>query len=192
AQSGKSTLIERIRNYADPDYVMDKSLLGNRNFSKTDKTTPIFIKSNLPAYEAYQKIQEIFDLKNLAGRYKDEDDYRDFILSKPDNIAMRQAPQDSNASFTSMEFRFLDTPGLNGTHENYSENAVDIVKEIISTRSFNLIVFLISVKSPITVEMRLALEYFAYVLRGLHSKIVFLYTHVDYAETHHSNTKHHH
>ncbi|KAF9392178.1 hypothetical protein CPB97_003503 [Podila verticillata] len=192
AQSGKSTLIERIRNYADPDYVMDESLLGNRIFSKTAKTTPIFIKSSLAAYEAYQKnTGEIFDLKNLANQYEDEDDYRDFILSNPDDVTMRRVPQDPNTSFASTEFRFLDTPGLNGTQGKDSENAADIVNEIISTQSFNLIVFLISAKNPMTEEKRLALEYFAYVLRGLHSRIVFLYTHVDYAETHHSSTKHH-
>ncbi|KAG0016158.1 hypothetical protein BGZ81_011367 [Podila clonocystis] len=37
----------------------------------------------------------------------------------------------------SMEFRFLDTPGLNGTESRDSEHTVSIVNEIVSTRSFS-------------------------------------------------------
>ncbi|KAF9389840.1 hypothetical protein CPB97_010478 [Podila verticillata] len=191
-QAGKSTLIEHIRSYADPGYAINESLLGNGNVSKTDSTTPILINSNFPTYEAYRKnTGEIFDLKNLATQYQDEEDYRDVLLSHSDDVAMRPILQDPNAPLESMAFRFLDTPGLNGTQGRDSEHAANIVNEIISTRSFNLIVFVISSQNPLTEEKQLALEYFAFVLRGLHSRIVFLYTHVDYSDTHSTNKTHH-
>ncbi|KAF9210386.1 hypothetical protein BGZ59_009499, partial [Podila verticillata] len=191
-QAGKSSLIEHIRSYADPGYAIDKSLLGNGIVSKTESTTTIFINSNFPTYEAYRKnTGEIFDLKNLATQYQNEEDYRDILLSHSDDVAIRPIHQDPNAPSESMEFRFLDTPGLNGTQGRDSEHAVNIVNEIISTRSFNLVVFVISSQNPLTEEKRLALEYFAFVLRGLHSKIVFLYTHVDYSDTHSTNKTHH-
>lgn len=191
-QAGKSALIEHIRSYADPGYDIDGSLLGNGVVSKTENTTPILINSNLPAYEAYRNnTGEIFDLKNLAAQYEDEEDYRDILLSRPDDIDIRLVPQDVNASSPSLEFRFLDTPGLNGTQGRDSENTADIVKEVISTRSFNLIIVVVSSKNPLTEEKQLALEYFAFVLRGLHSRIIFLYTHVDYSDTHFTNNAHH-
>ncbi|KAF9371685.1 hypothetical protein CPB97_001780 [Podila verticillata] len=191
-QAGKSTLIEHIRSYADPDYAIDESLLGTGIVSKTDNPTLILLNSSLPAYEVFRKdTGEIFDLKKLATQDGDEEDYRDILLSHPDEVDIRLAPQDPNEPSESIEFQFLDTPGLNGTQGRDSEHVTNIVKEVISTRSFNLIVFVISSQNPLTEEKQLALEYFAYVLRGLHSRIVFLHTHVDYSETHISNTTHH-
>lgn len=191
-QAGKSAFIEHVRSYADPDYVVDESLLGDGITSKTDTTIPFLIESNLPSYEAFQKnTGETFDLSNLAAQYKDDEDYRDVLLSNAGAVSMRMVSQDPVALSQSMEFRLLDTPGLNGTQGKDSEHAASIVNEIISTRSFNLIVFVISSKSPLTEEKQVALEYFAYVLRGLHSRIIFLHTHVDYSKSHHSNTSHH-
>ncbi|KAF9207008.1 hypothetical protein BGZ59_011386, partial [Podila verticillata] len=191
-QAGKSTLIEHIRSYNDPGYAIDKSLLGDGITSKTDTTTPFLIESNLPTYEAYWKDTGVaLELNNFATQYQDEEDYRDALLSHSDDVGMRLVPQDTTAPSGSMEFRLLDTPGFNGTEDRHNEHATSIVNEVISTRTFNLIVFVISAKVPLTEEKQLALEYFAYFLRGLHSRIVFLYTHVDYADTHHSNTTYH-
>ncbi|KAG0023908.1 hypothetical protein BGZ82_010621, partial [Podila clonocystis] len=162
-QAGKSALIEHIRSYADPGYAIDESLLGDRIASKTDTTTPVLIKSNLPTYEAYRKDTGVaFELETFTSQYKDEEDYRDALLSHSDNVGMRLVPQDTTAPSGSMEFRLLDTPGFNGTQDRDNEHAASIVNEVISTRSFNLIVFVISFKNPLTEEILLALEYFAY------------------------------
>ncbi|KAG0013690.1 hypothetical protein BGZ82_002062, partial [Podila clonocystis] len=191
-QAGKSALTEHIRNYANPGYAIYGSLLGNSIASKTDSATSFSVESPLPAYEVYRKdTGEVFDLKALASQHRDKEDYRDTLMSHSDVVGMRLVPQDTTVSSGSMEFRFLDTPGFNGTQGRDSEHAANIVNEVISTRSFNLIVFVISSKNPLTEEKLLALEYFAYVLRGLHSRIVFLYTHVDYADTHYTNTAYH-
>ncbi|KAG0010833.1 hypothetical protein BGZ81_002530 [Podila clonocystis] len=167
-QAGKTALIEHIKRYANPEYKINESLLGNGMASKTDTTTPFLVESNLPTYEAYRKdTGEIFDLKNLAHQYEDQEDYQDILLADADAVGMRLVSQDPNTISESMEFRFLDTPGLNGTQGRDSEHAASIVNEIISTRSFNLIVFVISSKVPLTEDRQLALEYFAYVLHGL-------------------------
>ncbi|KAF9271322.1 hypothetical protein BGZ74_006189, partial [Mortierella antarctica] len=58
-------------------------------------------------------------------------------------------------------------------------------------RSLNLIIIFVNCKTPITIEHRLNLEYYSKVIhtfQGHHSNIVFLYTHADYADYHHSNT----
>ncbi|KAG0016159.1 hypothetical protein BGZ81_011368 [Podila clonocystis] len=190
-QAGKSTLIEHIRSYAHPGYAIDESLLGDGIVSKTESTTPFFVESNFPAYEVYRNdTGEVVDLSNITNVHQKEDDYQDLLLSHPDNVTMRLALKDPKAPSELMEFQFLDTPGLNGTHGKDNEYAASIVEELIRTRSFSLIIFVISSKNPLTEERQLALEYFAYVLRGLHSRIVFLHSHVDYSELHHSNTTH--
>ncbi|KAG0012587.1 hypothetical protein BGZ81_001477, partial [Podila clonocystis] len=180
------------RSYADPGYTMDESILGDGINSKTDTATLFLISSNLPTYEAYRKNTGVaIELKNFGAKYEDEEDYRDALLSHSDDVGMRLVPQDMTVPSRSMEFRLLDTPGFDGTQDRDGEHATSIVKEVVSTQSFNLIVFVISSKNPLTEEKELALEYFAYILRGFHSRIVFLYTHVDYADTHHSNSAHH-
>lgn len=187
--AGKSALIQHIKKYADPGYVMDVSLLGNNIASKTETTRPFGVRSNLPVYEVKRlESGEVIDVNGLASSYQDEEDYRDVLLSNPNVVAIEEA---SSALSKHVDFQLFDTPGLNSTHGRDSEYATNIVKEVISTQFFNLIVFVISTKNPLTEEKQHALEYFAYVLRGLHSRIIFLYTHVDYSEIHHSNTTHH-
>ncbi|KAG0012329.1 hypothetical protein BGZ81_001647, partial [Podila clonocystis] len=190
-QAGKSTFIEHIKTYADPSYAIDRSLLGNGNLSKTENTRPFFVESNLPVYEVFHKATgDIIDLEDLASKY-DEEDYRDILFSREKDVGMRLVPQDTSSPSETVEFRFLDTPGLNDTNDRDSSHAANIISEMINTRSFNLIVIIISYKHPLTQEQQLALEYYANVFKGLHTRIMFLHTHVDYAEVHHTNTVHH-
>lgn len=191
-QDGKSTLIQHIKRYADPDYVIDESLLGNGIVSKTEDTKTFVVESDLPAYETYRMdTGEVIELHSIATKSQTQDDYLEILHAREGDVGMRLTPKDLPATSKHMTFQFLDTPGLNNTYGKDSEYVSNIVNEIIDTRSFNLIVFVISSKNPLTEEKQLALEYFAYVLRGLHSRIVFLYTHVDYAEAHRSNAAHH-
>ncbi|KAG0339541.1 hypothetical protein BG004_006772 [Podila humilis] len=190
-QAGKSTLVQHIKHYADPTYEIDASLLGNGNFSKTDITRPFLVRSNLPSYEAFIKeTGEIIDLADIATKWENEEDYREVLFMREKKVGVRVAPQDPNAPSETVEFRFLDTPGLNDTNDRDSSHAANIISEVIQTRSFNLIVVIVSFKNPLTQEQQLALEYYADVFKGLHSRIMFLHTHVDYADIHHTNKPH--
>ncbi|KAF9367396.1 hypothetical protein CPB97_005840, partial [Podila verticillata] len=51
AQTGKSALIQHIKNYADPTYAFDTTLLGNGNLSWKESAKPYFVESSLPCYE---------------------------------------------------------------------------------------------------------------------------------------------
>ncbi|KAF9211056.1 hypothetical protein BGZ59_008581, partial [Podila verticillata] len=191
-QAGKSTLVQHIKNYANPGYSIDLSLLGNGNLSKTESTRPFFVESNLPAYEAYRKdTGDVINLTDLATRCEDEEDYREILFSREKDVGLRMKPQDDKTPSETVEFRFLDTPGLNDTNDRDSSHAVNIISEMINTRTFNLIVVIVSYKNPLTQEQQLALEYYADVFKGLHTKIMFLHTHVDYADVHHTNRTHH-
>ncbi|KAF9323043.1 hypothetical protein BG006_001819, partial [Podila minutissima] len=62
---------------------------------------------------------------------------------------------------------------------------------MLSINVFNLIIITVSYKQPHTLEHQLDLEYYANVFKGLHSRIAFLHTHVDYTEIHHTNKVYH-
>ncbi|KAF9297619.1 hypothetical protein BGZ74_009745 [Mortierella antarctica] len=187
-QSGKSCLIQNFKQYADPTYTIDQSLLGNGNTSRTEFTEDFFFCSDLPAYEVVEiATGTVLDLQNLG---RNEGEFLDMLKGREDKYVLRKVHQDPNVPSDLVEFRFLDTPGLNDTGGRSVAIAADVLKEITETRSFDLILVTVSAQSPLTLEYRLELEYYAKVLQGLHSKVVFLYTHVDYANCHHSNINH--
>ncbi|KAG0342243.1 hypothetical protein BG005_002773 [Podila minutissima] len=192
-QSGKSSLVQHIKRYADPAYLIDNSLIGNGNTSKTGSTGQFFIHSDLPAYKVLELATgTIVDVQNLHAMIENEDDYLDILHGREAKYGLKMVPQEPHRSPPQLvEFRFLDTPGINDTNHMDDIFAVDIISEVIATGSFNLILIVVSAKNPLSKEYGFALEYYAKVLQGLHTNIAFLYTHVDYAHCHHTNTTHH-
>ncbi|KAF9378242.1 hypothetical protein CPB97_009697 [Podila verticillata] len=190
-QAGKSTLIEHIKNYANQSYSIDQSLLGNGSLSKTESTRPIYVKSNLPAYEVYRRdTGEAIDLDDLPSKFDDEEDYYDVLFSREQDLGLRQASQDPSNPSDSIEFRFLDSLGLKNADENDSNHAAIIIDKLIHIQTFNLIVITESYKNLLTQEQQLEFEWFAKVFKGLHSRIMFLHTHVDYTNLHPTNSAH--
>ncbi|KAF9312177.1 hypothetical protein BG003_006576, partial [Podila horticola] len=191
-QAGKSTLIEHIKNYANMSYAIDQSLLGDVNLSETESTQPFHVESNLPVYEVYRKdTGEVIDLGDLPSKFDDEEDYRDILFLRERDVGLRQAPQDPSNPSDGIEFRFFDSIGLNNADENESNDAAIIIDRLIHIQTFNLIIITESYKNLLTQEQQLDLEYFANVFKGLHSKIMFLHTHVDHTNIHPANTTHH-
>ncbi|KAF9206595.1 hypothetical protein BGZ59_011601, partial [Podila verticillata] len=192
-QSGKSSFVQHIKKYADPAYIVDQSLLGIGNTSCTDSVQQIFVHSDLPAYEVLDIANgSTFNPQKLNSIIQCQDRYIDLINGRETKYKLRMATQNpARPRSEFVEFRFLDTPGINDTQHRDDVFARNIIEEVIATRSFNLILITVSVKSALSMEYGFALEYYAKVLQGLHSNIVFLYTHVDYADCHHTNTHHH-
>ncbi|KAG0318011.1 hypothetical protein BG000_004361 [Podila horticola] len=159
------------------------TLLGNGNVSKTKVPQTFVVDSALPVYEAYRIADgETISLDNLSAKFDDQEDYREFVMS------LEKDPSKPSEIF---EFQFLKPPGLNDAADSDNANASNIINEMIGTKSFNLIVVIVSYKNPLTQEQQLTIEYYANVFKGLHARIMFLHTHVDYNETHHTNTIHH-
>ncbi|KAG0343392.1 hypothetical protein BG005_002453, partial [Podila minutissima] len=191
-QTGKSALVEYIKNYANPNYNIDTTLLGNGNVAKTRVPRTFLVESTLPVYEVYKiATGETISLDNLSAKFDDHEDYIEFVMSREKDVGMRISPQDANSPTEPVEFQFLDTPGFNDTSEDDTVHASNIINEMINIRTFNLIVIIVSYKNPLTQEQQIAFEYYANVFKGLHARIVFLHTHVDYTEIHHSNETHH-
>ncbi|KAG0075664.1 hypothetical protein BGZ92_002790 [Podila epicladia] len=192
-QSGKSCLIEHIKQYANQNYSINQDVLGDGNTSRTQSIERVYIDSNLPAFQVVDNVTgKIVDVDNLETVFTDKDDYQDMVRSREKDYTLSTVPPNpNNPPSQHVEFTFLDTPGINDTNNRDSTISAKIVDEMIATRSFNLIVVVVSCKHPLSMEYGHALEYYAKVLDGLHSNIVFLYTHVDYADCHPSNTIHH-
>lgn len=187
--AGKSNLIEHIKSYADPNYTIDRSLLGNDLFSKTETTLPFVVESDLPAYEVcYKESGVTIDLDDLTTRYTAEEDYHDFLHLRK-GLLMKMKPAEITTPPALFEFRFLDTPGFNNTQNRGFNHATKILDEMISSQHFNLILILVPHVTPLTRDYQVALEYYSDVLRGPHSRVILLNTKVRYEDLHHSNTE---
>lgn len=191
-QSGKSCLIEHIKNYADPDYAINQAAIGAGNTSMTESVQRFYIDSNLPAYEVAENTTGAgVDLESLDTIFTDKDDYQDQLNAREKDYTLRVVPPHPDNPSPLVEFTFLDTPGFNDTNNRDMLFTTRIIDEVIASRSFNLILVVVSCLHPLSMEYGYALEYYAKVLQGLHSNIAFLYTHVSHTDCHHSNTRHH-
>ncbi|KAG0348334.1 hypothetical protein BG005_011608 [Podila minutissima] len=170
-QAGKSTLVQFVKNYVDPKYQIDRTLIGRGNVALTAQPIRFVVVSHLPAYEVIEKEDgAVLNLHNLA-KLGTDDDFQEVLSYREETHELRKAPQDTGGMSTeSVELMFLDTPGLNDTNSDDCVHAENILKEVIATRSFNLILFVFKHDNPMTKEQLIALNYYAKVLKELQSK----------------------
>lgn len=191
-QAGKSSMIEQLRKYSNPSHIIDQSRLGDGNRSRTDSIEHFSIHSYLLPCEAFEPAKgTIHDIQNLGARFDESELFR-LLGGHERDFVVRTVLQDADISPSDLvEFCLMDTPELNDTDHRSVDMAEKIVQEILATRSFNLILIVMSAESALIIESRSRFDYYARVLERLHPNIAFLYTHVDYADCHHSNTTHH-
>ncbi|KAF9200824.1 hypothetical protein BGZ59_003071, partial [Podila verticillata] len=191
-QAGKSTFIEFIRNYANPEHVIDNRLLGTGFKSTTGYPIRHVITSNLPTYSVVDKTGTLMDIDTLGETFKDPDEYLDALNDR--KATLKAAPQDPDVlPPAQVNITLLDTPGIEDTNGRDTEHAPKIIDEIAKLRTLNLIVIIVNCEETPSKSHQLAFDYYSkviQVLQGCHSNIVFVYTHVDYVHCHHSNAEH--
>ncbi|KAG0097234.1 hypothetical protein BGZ93_003190, partial [Podila epicladia] len=180
SQSGKSTLVEHIKRYADSVEVISNL--------RATSIPPTLFQSNLPVYEAFQKDNgAALNVTHLTDMFSEDDsgflEYQELLRSSKRTFFARASlsaaslPQPKNPAYM-----ILDTPGVNNSVEDD-----ETITNLLSKYSFNLVLIVVSFWYPLTVELQLALEYYSKVLQGLHCNVAFLHTHVDYADHHPHN-----
>lgn len=145
-QSGKSCLIEHIKKYTDEDCSINQDALGDGNTSRTQFTERVYIESNLLAFQIVENITgKTVDIGNLETMFTDIDDYQDLVHGREQDYTLSTIPPDPDNPFSQhVEFTFLDTPGINDTNNTDTTLAAKIIDEMITTRSFNLILIVVS------------------------------------------------
>ncbi|KAG0038658.1 hypothetical protein BGZ82_011311 [Podila clonocystis] len=191
-QSGKSTLVQHIKKYANPAHEIHPSCLENGDIPKALSTVRFFFDSSLPWYQVQRKNDgSILALQNPQSKI-DEEDYLELLKGREKDYTFKISPQDPHSLAPQLvEFKFLDTSGLNDTDQRDAVSAENDIQEIFVTQQFNLVLVVVSADRPLSMGYGFSLEYYAKVLDGLHSNIAFLYTHVNYADCHHSNKAYH-
>ncbi|KAG0339544.1 hypothetical protein BG004_006775, partial [Podila humilis] len=180
-QAGKSTLIEALRKYADPNYVIDRDLLGNGIVSKTADVRQINISTDLPSYSISRGDEHID-----PGSFLDEEDPEDYEDELNDRKMYKIHREEGDGTYST--FNLIDTPGLNDTSKFDESNLAVIFKWLKSINSINLVVIAVA-NTPFTEGLNDALKAYIDLVPQLRDILVFLHTNVDYAKLHRTDVQ---
>ncbi|KAF9295357.1 hypothetical protein BGZ74_010849 [Mortierella antarctica] len=175
SQSGKSTLIEFLRKYANPGYTIQEDKLGDGIFSKTRAVSSVAIQTDLPSYFVSKAGKRVD-----YGAFLDADheDYEDELNNRSQYLLERE-----KSTTTPVSFNLIDTPGLNDTAIFDESNIVTIFKALASIESIDLIVITVA-NNPFTEGLTNALKAYIDLLPEFNAHIVFVHTKIDYADLH--------
>lgn len=178
-QSGKLTLIEALKLYADPSYTVNSVNIGDGIFSHTNEVLTSTIVTNSPDYSVSKATfngQERVEYGDFI--IKEQEDFKDKLNQHKGYILEWEA---SNA--TKVTFNLIDTPRLNNTSQFDKSNIATIFKALEDIKSINLVVITIA-NNLFTDGLMDALKAHVDLLPDLNGIIVFVHTKIDYARLH--------
>ncbi|KAF9539695.1 hypothetical protein EC957_005112 [Mortierella hygrophila] len=136
SQSGKSTLLEAIKQYADTTYKADRSRIGTGNVSLTSEPRIEEVVTCLPAYRIYETnhhgrqeidVEHHFEGKML-GAFKT-------LLSRQEGLELT-----AERTIPFSRFRIIDTPGLDDSQGRDIENLGRIFSTLSSLGQLHLVI----------------------------------------------------
>lgn len=184
-QSGKSTLIESLKKYADAKYVIDKSNIGDGCFSCTRSVHHTTMRTNLPSYSV-SRISSGGRGRVDYGAFlqNDQEDYEDELNESKAYFMERE-----ESTAATVTFNLIDTPGLNDTSLVDETNIALIFKALKSLSSINLVVITVA-NNPFTEGLKDSLKAYINLLSEFNGVVVFVHTKIDYVTLHPDDTKH--
>ncbi|KAG0348857.1 hypothetical protein BG005_011279 [Podila minutissima] len=181
--SGKTTFIEALKHYADPQHVLgteggSSMVLPSSGFGFSQ------IETDLPSFcltSTYS--DEPVDLKSLSEQM-DQDDYgRE--LKKSSGYTLYCEP----SSLSKARYQLIDTPGLKYHDSAKYKTACGFLGQIKKlVARLNMIIITVS-NSVITSEQRNELQMALAGLDAFKAQVVFVHTNVDYVKLHPGDVK---
>ncbi|KAF9386082.1 hypothetical protein BGX21_000889 [Mortierella sp. AD011] len=182
-QSGKSTFIEFVKKYADPDYAINLSNIGGSVSSSTEDVVRSTVHTNLPITKMVKRgpgsSLTAINLGSLINDFPDVDDFEDTLNQR--NIKIVQTP--SSESPKQYLFNFFDTPGLNDTRGGDEEHIASIYKVLRSAGNIHLVLVTIG-NVPFSPGFKAATMCYFDMFPEFHGLVAFVHTHFDYKNFH--------
>ncbi|KAF9940987.1 hypothetical protein BGZ67_006225 [Mortierella alpina] len=171
-QSGKSTFLEYIKQYADPSYKVQHNRIGDGLESHTQEVLSEEIVTNLPQYVVYDKRakQEL----DIVPYFERPDKYKAQIKRK-DGLELRRV---LNPDSRTRRFRIFDTPGLNDTGGNDVQNVYNIISALSQDVDINLILIVDYPEIGLTPDFQQTLRNYNTVFLGMQGIMAFVHTRV--------------
>ncbi|KAF9437214.1 hypothetical protein BGZ76_001617 [Entomortierella beljakovae] len=212
-QAGKSTLLQAIRRYADPDCTVNDLLIGDGNQSHTQDVNMGEIETDFPEYDVYQNQPEDQETYGYYGKYIHRalsnlpvisgvlsskrkfnvesylncpmKEYRKRIHRSDDLEIVKSDRSDSPYS----TIRVFDTPGLEDTNGKDEENVAKILTSLSKEDAVHLVLIVISKDTPLTLGLKAALETYNKIFSAMHGVMAIVHSKFGYDHQHPENDK---
>ncbi|KAF9370387.1 hypothetical protein CPC16_003741 [Podila verticillata] len=182
-QSGKSTLIEYMRKYANPNVKINTDALGTGFLSHTTDINITTIPTDLPEYSVTNKSGVKVDYGDFM-KYPDEYDYEDAINVRKGFTSTIGDPR----LLKQAKFNLIDTPGLNATGGDDEAHVQKIFNGLIKAKTIHLLIITIS-SGPFTQGLQDAIRCYVDMFPDFNGIIAFVHTHFDYKNFHPARTQ---
>ncbi|KAF9375852.1 hypothetical protein BGX21_003678, partial [Mortierella sp. AD011] len=169
-QSGKSSFIESVKKYSDPDYIIDFSNIGSSVSSCTENVILSTTYTNLPIVQVVKRAPgsspTVIDLRSLIDGSPDVDDFEDALNRNTFRIVQ------SSESPKLHQFNLIDTPGLNDTRGRDEEHIASIYKALRDAGDIHLVLVTIGT-TPFNPGLQAAIKCYFDMFPEFHGLVAF-------------------
>jgi len=184
-QSGKSTFLEGVKQYADPSYKVNHDRIGKGNKTCTLDVHTEIVTTNLPVYRLYEAdANEELDIFSMFL----EKSVRPFkkLLERDEGLTL--CPEELPDSKWA-RFRIIDTPGLDDTKSNDLPNIAKTFSALSDIDEIHLVLIINSLETPVLLSQEAAYKSYFQVFEELKSLLTIVHTKVPNIHRHPKDTK---
>ncbi|KAF9346184.1 hypothetical protein BGX26_002329 [Mortierella sp. AD094] len=186
-QSGKSTLVEAMKKYSDPNAALNLDAIGGGNISHTSEVHETVIETDLPDYEVYRSTDGGSDgwnkdhIVHYGSLYetKDVEAYEDAIDERKDLYLTQASTEGAHPHY----FRFYDTPGLNDTFGQDEAHMEKIFSALSTAGAIHLVLVVVGM-TPFTQGLKDALRNYVKIFPEFNGIMAVVHTKIDYKYFH--------
>ncbi|KAG0032578.1 hypothetical protein BGZ81_010628 [Podila clonocystis] len=187
-QAGKSTFVQAVKQYADPNHAIEIDTIGSGNTSKTKVVHQSCVDTRYPVHEVHLKTSSLSGVELTAVNVDailDENkyDWEDYE-SELDDRKKKYLHRCGDPKEQEMHhIHLFDTPGLNDTNGEDEVHIASIIKSLKTAGSIHLVLVIVG-NSPLTPGFQSALKCYMDVFPEFQGVIAFVHTKFDYVNLH--------
>ncbi|KAG0372052.1 hypothetical protein BGX24_000807 [Mortierella sp. AD032] len=187
-QAGKSTFVQAVKQYANPNHAIEKDTIGSGNTSKTKNVHRYCVKTRYPEHEVLEtqsidgiSITSVVNVDAILDENKtDWENYEDALDNRKKKKLHRCGDSQEQEEH---HIDLFDTPGLNDTNGQDEAHIASIIKSLQTAGSIHLVLVIVG-NSPFTPGFQSALECYMEVFPEFQGVIAFVHTKFDYVNLH--------
>ncbi|KAF9313160.1 hypothetical protein BG006_004219, partial [Podila minutissima] len=189
-QSGKSSLVETFKLYADVNYQFKTEHItqGNSRRFADEKVKITAFLTDLHTVQIHKRrgntsYYDVIDLEEVA-KTLDEEDFTEII-----NLDHKGADTVIIASNSAKKYRFniYEGPSLNESADNFEKNIFSVHRTLVESRAYFHQVLFTLAPGPITSAIRTTIQVCSDIFSDLSSLFSFVHTKIDYPKLHIGN-----
>ncbi|KAF9901861.1 hypothetical protein EC991_005595 [Linnemannia zychae] len=189
SQAGKSTFVQAVKQYANPNHFIEMDTIGSGNTSKTKIVRRHCIDTKYPEHVVHHEIQfpnrspttSTVKIDAILDENRDDwENYQDALNNRKKKKLYRcDDPKDQDLH----HIHIFDTPGLNDTNGQDEVHIASIIKSLKTAGGIHLVLVIVG-NSPFTPGFASALKCYMEVFPEFQGIISFVHTKFDYVNLH--------